>query len=75
MGLSCKKHFLKEKLKKESLLSRQAQREVKAFIKNTTRRVEIFNKTRRAWPLQPFRAHLSLLCFFGFHPGHCWWSG
>jgi hypothetical protein len=43
-------HYFKRKQKKESLMSRQAGRDVKFFYKNTTRgtRVEIFIKTRRA---------------------------
>jgi len=53
----------KENRKKKAHSIRKAGRDVRFFIKNTTRgtRVEIFNKTRRAWTWQTWTP--TYLCF------------
>jgi len=53
----------KENRKKKAHTTRKAGRDVRFFIKNTTRRrrVEIFNKTRRAWTWQTWTP--TYLCF------------
>jgi hypothetical protein len=58
--------FKRKTGKKKADTARKAGRDVKFFIKNTTRgtRVEIFNKTRQGLNLTVLDADLSLLLFF-----------